>query len=70
MEREEYLKRTKYKAKIKWFIIGVHLYVFPPDPKVGDIETLKNWKPVKIGIVETLKFRWHTGIWSYKAACL
>lgn len=30
MEREEYLKRTKYKAKIKWFIIGVHLYVPPP----------------------------------------
>lgn len=44
--------------KIKWFVIGFHLYVFPPDPKVGDIEALINWKPEKKGVLETLKFRW------------
>ncbi len=56
--------------KIKWFIVGTHLYVFPPEPKVGDIEALKNWVPDKKGFFETLKFRWHTGIWSYRSACL
>jgi hypothetical protein len=56
--------------KIKWFVIGFHLYVFPPDPKVGDIEALINWKPEKKGVLETLKFRWHFGIWSYRAVCM
>lgn len=51
--------------KNRWFIIGLHLYVYPPDPEVGDMEALRKWKPVKKGIWETLKFRWHTGIWSY-----
>lgn len=50
---------------MRWFVIGLHLYVYPPDPPVGDFEALKNWKPEKKGVWETLKFRWHTGIWSY-----
>lgn len=50
---------------MRWFVIGLHLYVYPPDPLVGDLEALKNWKPEKKGVWETLKFRWNTGIWSY-----
>lgn len=52
---------------LRWFVIGLHLYIFPPDPEVGDMAALKNWKPKEIGIWETLKFRWYTGIWSYAA---
>lgn len=52
---------------MKWFIIGLHLYVFPPEPEVGDMDTLHNWIPLKKGIIETLKFRFHTGIWNYRA---
>lgn len=48
--------------RIRWFVIGLHLYVFPPEPEVGDIEALHNWIPQKKGIIETLKFRFHTGI--------
>ena len=61
---------TKDMNKIKWFVIGFHLYVFPPDPKVGDIEALINWKPEKKGVLETFKFRWHVGIWSYRTVCM
>ena len=53
--------------RIRWFVIGLHLYVFPPEPEVGDIEALHNWIPQKRGLIETLKFRFHTGIWSYTA---
>ena len=56
-----------YMSKIKWFIVGLHLYVFPPDPEVGDLKALHNWKPRKMGIIETIKFRFNTGIWSYTA---
>lgn len=56
-----------YMSKIKWFIVGLHLYVFPPDPEVGDLKALHNWKPLKMGIIETIKFRFNTGIWSYTA---
>lgn len=51
-------------SKARWFVIGLHLYVYPPDPAVGDMDALKHWKPEKKSIWETLKFRWHTGIWS------
>lgn len=54
-------------SNMKWFIIGLHLYVFPPEPEVGDMDTLHNWIPLKKGIIETLKFRFHTGIWNYRA---
>jgi hypothetical protein len=57
----------KNMNRIRWFVIGLHLYVFPPEPEVGDIEALHNWIPQKKGIIETLKFRFHTGIWSYTA---
>lgn len=33
--------------RIRWFVIGLHLYVFPPEPEVGDIEALHNWIPQK-----------------------
>ena len=56
--------------RIRWFVIGLHLYVFLPEPEVGDIEALHNWIPQKKGIIETLKFRFHTGIWSYKLSIL
>lgn len=52
-------------SNIKWFIIGLHLYIFPPDPEVGDLDALHNWIPIKKGIIETIKFRFHTGIWKY-----
>lgn len=55
-------------SKIKWFVIGWHLYVFPPDPEVGDIKALLNWKPIEKGVIETLKFRWNTGVWTYNTA--
>ncbi|MCS2864914.1 hypothetical protein NXW13_13980 [Bacteroides thetaiotaomicron] len=61
------LKNTWNMNRIRWFVIGLHLYVFPPEPEVGDIEALHNWIPQKKGIIETLKFRFHTGIWSYTA---
>ena len=56
--------------RMRWFVIGLHLYVFPPEPEVGDIEALHNWIPQKKGIIETLKFRFHTGIWSYTAGTI
>lgn len=55
---------------LRWFIIGLHLYVFPPDPEVGGMVSFKNWKPRKMSIWETLKFRWYTGIWSYTSGNL
>lgn len=51
--------------KHRWFVIGFHLYIYPSDPPIGDFEALKSWKPQKKGIWETLKFRWHTRVWSY-----
>lgn len=52
----------------RWFIVGLHLYMFPPEPKIGDFEALHNWKPQKMGVWATLKFRQHAGIWCYKTS--
>lgn len=49
----------------RWFLIGLHLYIFPPEPKIGDFQALHNWEPRKMGIWDTLKFRWGMGIWRY-----
>lgn len=50
---------------LRWFVIGLHLYIFPPDPEMGDFAALENWRPRRMGIWETLKFRWYTRTWSY-----
>lgn len=55
------------KNKTHWFVIGLHLYIYPPAPAVGDIEGLHNWTPHEIGILGTLRFRFCTGIWKYTA---
>lgn len=53
----------------RWFIIGLHLYVYPPAPSIKARDNWRNWKPEKKGVMETLKFRWRRGIWSYSAYC-
>ena len=50
---------------LKWFVIGLNLYVFPPDPEIGDMEGLKKWEPSKKGIIETLIFRFKTRTWAH-----
>lgn len=29
---------------LRWFVIGLHLYIFPPDPEMGDFVALENWR--------------------------
>lgn len=53
----------------RWFIIGLHLYVYPPVHDFKKMSDWRNWKPEKKGIMETLKFRWRRGIWSIAAYC-
>ena len=58
---------TKDMNKIKWFVIGFHLYVFPPDPKVGDIEALMK----HLSFVGMLGFGLiGQYVWSLRAVCL
>lgn len=51
--------------ELKWCIIGMNLYIFPPDPAVGDIKALREWKPKKYGFFTTLKLRWKLRYWGY-----
>lgn len=50
-----------------WFIAGSHLYLYPPDPEEGDMEALKNWKPEKQSVWDTLKFRLRFRVWRFYA---
>jgi hypothetical protein len=50
-----------------WFLIGMALYIFPPRPKTGDFDAMKQWQPVKLSFWETLKFRLKCRIFRYTA---
>lgn len=39
------------EQNLRWILIGLNLFIFPPDPEVGDMEALMNWKPKKQGIL-------------------
>lgn len=55
---------------LKWFLVGMSLYIFPPDPEVGDIKALHKWKPKDLGFWEALKFRFKFKIFRYSAKSL
>lgn len=57
--------KMKIMNKTRWFLIGLHLYIFPHEPELGDITALYNWKPIKMGILYTLKFRYKIKYWGY-----
>lgn len=47
------------------FVIGLAAYKFPPDPEIGDIEALKNWKPVKLSSWQAILLRIKLKIYRY-----
>lgn len=34
---------------VRFFIIGLQLYIYPPEPQFGDLKALHEWKPIKFG---------------------
>lgn len=51
--------------KQRWSLIGMHLYIFPPEPAVGDLDALRNWRPVKMGLWPSILFRVKFKCWAY-----
>lgn len=47
----------------KWYLIGMHLYIFPPEPKFGDIIAFHEWYPIEVGFWKTFLFRIKTWTW-------
>lgn len=53
------------KTNLRFALIGMNMFIFPPDPKIGDFEALKKWELIKVGFWQTLKFRIKFKYWSY-----
>nr|DAM03157.1 MAG TPA: hypothetical protein [Caudoviricetes sp.] len=50
---------------LRFFIIGLRLSIFPPDPPIGDFKALKEWKPIRCSIIECIKLRIKLRFWGY-----
>ena len=48
-----------------WAIIGLELWVWPPEPALGDWEAYHKWKSENKGIFACLRLRFKLGFWGY-----
>lgn len=59
------MRYVKPKLGGFWFIIGLDFWIFPSEPKIGNLEALHEWEPIKAGIWRCLKLRWELKDWRY-----
>jgi len=60
------MKKISATKNLEWFIMGLDLWVWPPDPEVGDWEAFRKWEPKNMGVIACLKLRWKIGFWGYE----
>lgn len=57
------MKKLESTKRLEWVIIGLELYVWPPEPPIGDWEAFRKWQPENKGIWACLKLRFKIGFW-------